>query len=62
MAQSALKQWLGYLVDKEQEIPAASTLNDIKTPTDEFVNLVYTELKDARAVKRTVSIQRWMIR
>ena len=60
MAQSALKQWIGYLVDKEQEIPSPSILEDIKTSTGELVNLICAEVKDSRAVKRTVSIPKWM--
>ena len=60
MAQSALKQWIGYLVDKEQEIPSPSALEDIKTSTGELVNLICAEVKDGRAVKRTVSIPKWM--
>jgi len=60
MAQSALKQWLGYLADKEQEIPSPSVLGDIKISTGELVNLICTEVKDGRAVKRTVSIPKWM--
>jgi len=60
MAQSALKQWIGYLADKKQEIPLPSALEDIKTSTDELVNLICTEVKDVKAVKRTVSIPKWM--
>jgi len=60
LAQSALKQWIGYLADKEQEIPSPSTLEDIKTSSGELVNLICTEVKDGRAVKRTVSIPKWM--
>jgi len=60
MAQSALTQWIGYLTDKKQEIPPASVLKDIKTSTGEFVNLICAEVKDGRAVKRTVSIPKWM--
>jgi predicted RNase H-like HicB family nuclease len=40
MAQSALTQWIGYLLDKEQEIPKATMDTDIKVANDEFVNLV----------------------
>ena len=60
MAQSALKQWIAYLTDKEQEIPLASALEDVKASTDELVNLICAEVKDARAVKRTVSIPKWL--
>ena len=60
MAQSALKQWIGYLTDKKLEIPPASALEDIKTSTDELINLICAEVKDDKAVKRTVSIPKWM--
>ena len=60
MAQSALKQWIEYLTDKKMEIPAASAFQDIKCESGEFVNLIRTEVKDGRAVKRTISIPRWM--
>ena len=60
MAQSALKQWIGYLADKGMEIPVASNIEKIKTSNDELVNLICTEVKDSKAVKRTVSIPKWM--
>jgi len=60
MAQSALTQWLGYLIDKKQVIPKASPVQKIKTSIDEFVNLICADVKDGRAVKRTVSIPKWM--
>jgi predicted RNase H-like HicB family nuclease len=60
MAQSALTQWIGYLVDKKQEIPQASPVGKIKTSKTEFVNLICAEVKNAKAVKRTVSIPKWM--
>jgi len=60
MAQSALTQWIGYLVDKKQEIPSASLAQKIKTTNGDFVNLICAEVKDAKAVKRTVSIPKWM--
>ena len=41
MAQSALTQWIEYLVDKKQP-------------------LICADVKDSRAVKRTVSIPNWM--
>jgi len=60
MAQSALSQWIGYLADKKQEIPRASSSQKIKTSNGDFVNLICAEVKDAKAVKRTVSIPKWM--
>lgn len=60
MAQSALSQWLSYLKDREQIIPPASDITAIKTEANQFVSLVYADIKDTRAVKRTVSIPHWM--
>jgi predicted RNase H-like HicB family nuclease len=60
MAQSALSQWIGYLLDKKQEIPSASPSQKIKVTHGDFVNLICAEVRDAKAVKRTVSIPKWM--
>jgi hypothetical protein len=60
MAQSALTQWIGYLADKKQEIPSASPTQKIKTINGDFVNFICAEVRDAKAVKRTVSIPKWM--
>jgi predicted RNase H-like HicB family nuclease len=60
MAESALTQWVNYLTDKKQEIPKAAAVKNIKTGKGEFVNLIRAEIKDGRAVKRTVSIPKWM--
>ena len=60
MAQSALKQWIAYLVDKEQELPSPSAVETIELTAGELVNLVCAEIADTRAVKRTVSIPKWM--
>ena len=60
MAQSALAQWIGYLADKKQTIPKASPIENVKTSKGEFVNIICVEARDARVVKRTVSIPKWM--
>lgn len=60
MTQSALTQWIEYLTEKKQEVPAASNLQDISVNQNEFVNLIRADVKDGRAVKRTVSIPKWM--
>lgn len=60
MAQSALSQWLLYLSDKQQVFPLPSHPNRIATAPNEFVSLIRTELRDERAVRRTVSIPKWM--
>lgn len=60
MAQSALTQWIEYLIDKKESVPMASNSQDVTTSQDEFVNLIRADVKDGRAVKRTVSIPKWM--
>lgn len=60
MAQLALTQWIEYLTDKKQDVPAASNLQSISIDQNEFVNLIRADVKDGRAVKRTVSIPKWM--
>ena len=60
MAQSALTQWIEYLSDKKQEIPEAAPVTDIKISRGEFINLISAEVRDGRAVKRTVSLPKWL--
>lgn len=60
MAQAALTQWIEYLTDKKQSIPSASDLKTIDLSQEEFVSLIRADAKDGRAVKRTVSIPKWM--
>lgn len=60
MAQSALTQWIEYLTDKKQSIPLASSFENIEITQEEFINLIRVDIKDNHAVKRTVSIPKWM--
>ncbi len=60
MAESALTQWVEYLTDKKMDIPEASALGSVKIGADEFANLIRANIKDGRAVRRTVSIPKWM--
>ena len=60
MAQSALTQWIGYLADNGLSIPDASSVRDVHIDDEEFVSLIRAELKDSHAVRRTVSIPKWM--
>ncbi len=60
MAQSALTQWVEYLKDKKETIPTASNLQSVDIEAGEFVNLIRADVKDGRAVKRTVSLPKWM--
>lgn len=60
MAQDALKQWLECSLDCKQTIPAASRVKDVPCVSGEFVNLVRVEIRNQKAVRRTVSIPKWM--
>lgn len=60
MAQDALNVWLEYTLEHNETIPAASSQHDICLATDEFINFIRTDIKDSRAVRRTVSIPKWM--
>ena len=60
MAQSALTQWIEYLNERKMELPAPSSIKEVQTDSASFVNLVRADIRDNRAVKRTVSIPSWM--
>lgn len=60
MAEAALTQWIEYLKDSKGEIPVPSNLHDIELENNEFVNFIRADIKDNRAVKRTISLPRWM--
>jgi len=56
MAQSGLKQWIEYLIDKKLPIGKASLIEDVQPTGGEFTCYIYADVKEGRAVKRTVSI------
>lgn len=60
MAQSALTQWIDFLKDEKEDIPAASDWSVITVSTDEVVSMIAADVRDNRAVKRTVSLPKWM--
>ena len=60
MAQSAMSLWLEYSLDHKDLIPTPSALTAVRAETGEFVNLVRADVRDGRAVKRTVSLPKWM--
>lgn len=60
MAQDALSVWLEYTIDHKEPVPTATALQNMKVEGTEFVNLIRAEVKDNRAVRRTVSIPKWM--
>lgn len=60
MAQDALQVWIGYCLDEGEALPAPSQMQQVKPESGEFVNLVRAVVQDSRAVRRTVSIPKWM--
>ncbi len=60
MAQDALATWVEYAVESGENIAPASRPQDIHLDESEFTNLTCVDLKDSRAVRRTVSIPKWM--
>ncbi|MDR0916893.1 MAG: type II toxin-antitoxin system HicB family antitoxin [Oscillospiraceae bacterium] len=60
MAQAALTQWVEYELDSKRQLPDASSVGKIALDSGEFVNLIRVEVRDNRAVRRTVSIPKWM--
>ena len=60
MAEKALAQWIEYLSDKKMAIPKASAIGSITAEPGEFINLIRADVRDSRAVRRTVSIPKWM--
>ena len=60
MAQKALSQWVGYLIDENETLPTPSDIKAIAPLNNQFVNFVRAEIRDNRAVRRTVSIPGWL--
>ncbi len=61
MARKALTQWIEYLIDEKETIPTPSDTKIItELNNNQFVNLIHAEIRDNRAVRRTVSIPGWL--
>lgn len=60
MAQSALTQWIEYMLEEKEPIANPSAVKTIKPTKNQFVNLVRADIRDNRAVRRTVSIPGWL--
>jgi predicted RNase H-like HicB family nuclease len=63
MAQKVLREYLRYLLDTNIEIPPASNIKDIEydgSSEEWFKSYVTANLKDETAVKKTISIKKWM--
>lgn len=60
MAQDALTQWISFLKDKNDEIPSSSSISDLSAADEEFLTYIRAEIRDRRAVRRTISLPKWM--
>ena len=60
MAQAALFDWAECMEEDGDPIPAAAPHRAITLEDGEFVNYIRAETRDARAVRRNISIPRWM--
>lgn len=60
MAQDALCAWMEYATESGMDISPASRPQNIPLEAPEFTSLIRAELKDSRAVRRTVSLPKWM--
>lgn len=60
MAQSALTQWIEYLLEEKENIPDSSDIKNLKPLKNQFVNLVRAGIRNNRAIRRTVSIPGWL--
>lgn len=60
MAQDALQQWIEVSLEEKEPIPPASAWDTIPLEQGEFINLMRVSVRDNRAVRRTVSIPKWL--
>ena len=60
MAQDVLNMWLGYKLEEGEALPAPTAIQQVKPGPGEFVNLIRGVVRDNQAVRRTVSIPKWM--
>lgn len=60
MAQDCLTQWAAYCESKGEALPVASPMGGVAHEPGEFINLVRAVVRDDRAVRRTVSLPKWL--
>lgn len=60
MAQDALTQWIEVSVEQGLPFSAPSGVNSVAHEEGEFVSLICADVKDARAVRRTISLPKWL--
>ena len=60
MAEDVLRVMIELALEKKEELPAASSPKSIHVDGDEFVSMICVQTRDPRAVKKMVSIPKWM--
>ena len=60
MAQDLLTQWAAYTESRGETMPPAGSLENVSCEPGEFVNLIRAVVRDDRAVRRTVSLPKWL--
>lgn len=60
MAQDALTQWVEVSVEQGLSFSAPSGVNEVAHEDGEFVSLICADIKDGRAVRRTISLPKWL--
>ncbi|MDR0884359.1 MAG: type II toxin-antitoxin system HicB family antitoxin [Oscillospiraceae bacterium] len=60
MASDALKQMLDVMLEDGDTLPKASKISDLTLADGEFANLVRAEVRDEHAVRRTLSLPKWL--
>jgi predicted RNase H-like HicB family nuclease len=60
MAEASLEEWIEYLTDKKTEIPKPSAIQDIEVGDGWYAALISADVRDNKAVRRTICIPKWM--
>jgi len=60
MAENGLSLYVECMKNDGIDFPAPTALDKIKTPKGAFANLVRGTIRDNAAIRKTVSIPRWM--
>jgi predicted RNase H-like HicB family nuclease len=60
MAERALSQRIEYLGDTNLPYPDPTDISEVKAGKGALVNLIWARLRDNKAIRRTVSIPKWM--
>ena len=60
MAEKALSLYIECALEMQEKLPASSNIKALSINDDEFISYIRAEIRDNRAVRRTVSLPKWM--